>query len=79
MTTSISLDSGLLAAARVEAAATGVSLVAFVEEAIRREISARETTRRFPPRDLPVFAGDGLLPGVDLDNSSDVLDLMEAH
>ncbi len=79
MTTTINLDSGLLAAARAKAAAKEVSLVAFVEEAIRAKISTPEPTGRFPATGLPVFAGDGLLPGVDLDNSSATLDLMETH
>ena len=77
MTTTISLDSGLLAAARAEARVTGVDLATFVETAVRREID--EGRNRKPPAlsVLPAAGGDGLLPGVDLDDGSALLDLLE--
>jgi len=77
MRTTIRMDDDLLATVKAEAAAAGQSLTAFIEEAVRRQLSARRSNREYPSRDLPTFAGDGVLPGVDLDDSSAMLDLME--
>ena len=48
-----------------------------IEDSVRRQLTARREAAAAPPRWLPVFAGDGLLPGVDLDDSAALLDLME--
>lgn len=73
------MDDDLLAAAKAEAATAGQSLTAFIEEAIRRQLTARRRALESPTPELPVFAGDGLLPGVDLDDSAALLDLMEGR
>jgi hypothetical protein len=55
-----------------------MSLTAFIEGAIRRRLESREAalTAERPP--IPVFAAvGGLRPGVDLDDSAGLLDLME--
>jgi hypothetical protein len=73
------MDDDLLAAIKAEAATSGQSLTAFIEEAVRRQLSARRAVPDTPVPDLPVFAGDGLLAGVDLDDSSALRDLMEGR
>ena len=79
MRTTIRMDDDLLAAAKAEAATSSQSLTAFIEEAVRRHIAARHRAQETPTPELPVFAGDGLLPGVDLDDSAALLDLMEGR
>ncbi|MFV9672823.1 MAG: YlcI/YnfO family protein [Acidimicrobiia bacterium] len=79
MRTTIRMDDDLIAAAKAEAATTGQSLTAFIEEAVRRQLAALRRAQETPTAELPVFAGDGLLPGVDLDDSAALLDLMEGR
>lgn len=73
------MDDDLLAMIKAEAAASGQSLTAFIEEAVRRQLSRRRAGAEHPVRELPTFAGDGVLPGVDLDDSSALLDIMEGR
>ena len=76
MRTTIRLDDALLAEAKQVAARTGRSLTAVVEDALRESLHRRhETARRAV--ELPVFGEGGTQPGVDLDDSAALLDLME--
>jgi hypothetical protein len=77
MRTTIRMDDDLLKAAKAAAADSDQSLTAFIEDSIRRQLAMRGEAGAAPPRRIPVFAGDGLLPGVDLDDSAALLDLME--
>jgi hypothetical protein len=47
-----------------------------MEEALVRMLQPG-TRKKAKVVKLPVFAGSGLLPGVDLDDSSELLELME--
>ncbi|HJU01478.1 MAG TPA: type II toxin-antitoxin system VapB family antitoxin [Actinomycetes bacterium] len=76
MRTTINLDDTLLAEARQVAARTGRSLTAVVEDALRQSLYRREPTTR-QAVELPVFGEGGTQPGVDLDDSAALLDLME--
>ena len=42
-----------------------------------KNINVEESSLREPVR-LPTVDGDGVQPGVDLDNSADLLDLLDA-
>jgi hypothetical protein len=77
MRTTIRLDDQLLAEAKQLAARTGRTLTAVIEDALR--LSLRQTSSRRRRRvELPTFkGGNGLQPGVDLDDSAALLDLME--
>ncbi|HZJ47600.1 MAG TPA: CopG family transcriptional regulator [Acidimicrobiia bacterium] len=79
MRTTIRMDDDLLAAVKAEAASSGQTLTAFIEEAAHRQLASRRAATDAPTPDLPVFAGDGLLPGVDLDDSAALRDLMEGR
>jgi Arc/MetJ family transcription regulator len=79
MRTTIRMDDDLLAAAKAEAATSSQSLTSFIEEAVRRHLAARRRAQEHPTPELPVFTGDGLLPGVHLDDSAALLDLMEGR
>ena len=76
MRTTIDLDDALLAEAKQVAARTGRTLTAVVEDALRQSLHRRHQTTR-QAIDLPVFGEGGTQPGVDLDDSAALLDLME--
>ena len=78
MRTTINLDDALLAEAKQVAARTGRSLTAVVEDALRESLHRRHpTTER--AIELPVFGEGGMRPGVDLDDSAALLDVMEEN
>ena len=76
MRTTVRLDDDLLAAVKRLALETGRTLTAVIEDALRRELGRRDVTDGGRP-ELPTFRGEGLLPGVDLDDTALLLDLME--
>lgn len=76
MRTTIRLNDQLLREAKRAAADSGRTLTALIEEALRERLARRKAA---PPRDwihLPTHPG-GFAPGVDIDNSAALLDLME--
>jgi hypothetical protein len=78
MRTTIRLNDQLLSDAKKLAVESGRSLTAVVEDALRETISREKTPARHQMRiKLPVHHGSGLRPGVDLDNSAALLDVME--
>ena len=76
MRTTIRLDENLLAEAKQRAARSGMTLTAVIEEALRESFSRRER-RDQPPARLPAWGKGWVLPGVDLDDSAALLELME--
>jgi hypothetical protein len=74
--TTINIDDTLLAEAKQVAARTGRSLTDVVEDALRESLHRRHRTARRAV-ELPVFGEEGLQPGVDLDDSAALLDLMD--
>ena len=79
MRTTVRLDEALFADAKALAARTGRTLTAVIEDALRETLARSRRTRRRQGVELPTFAGSGLQPGVDLDDSAALLDLMESH
>jgi hypothetical protein len=77
MTTTISLDDQLLAEAERAAANTGRTLSAVVEDALREALARRPRPTKAEPIRLLTDKGDGPWPGVNLDNTAELLDLME--
>ena len=75
MRTTIRLDEPLLRKAKSVAAASGRSLNDFISDAVRAAVTPRSARTSAPP--IPVFKGGTLLPGVDLDDSAGLLDLMD--
>jgi Ribbon-helix-helix protein, copG family len=76
--TTIRLDDALLAEAKAEAARTGRTLTRVVEDALRETLARRGSSHgRREPVDIPTFAGNGLQPGVDLDSSAGLLEIMD--
>ena len=77
MRTTVRLDEQLLSAAKEHAAKTGRTLTALLEDALRTFLALERRPRSRRRMKLPTFDGGGLQPGVDLDNTADLLDLME--
>jgi hypothetical protein len=78
MRTTIRLDDELLTKAKRAAVERGTTLTAVIEDALRRALVPTEEARREPFAML-TFQGDGLRPGVDLDDTASLLDLMDEH
>jgi plasmid stability protein len=76
MRTTVRLDDALLAEAKAMAARTGRSLTQVIEDSLREALVRGEERRA--PVDLPVVHGGRLRPGVNLDSTSDLLDIMES-
>jgi hypothetical protein len=74
--TTVRLDDELLSAAKQRAAADHTTLTALIEDSLRQTLAVRpvESGERFSIRP---FGGNGALPGVDLDNSAALRDLMD--
>jgi len=74
----VRLDDTLLRQAKKLAAETGRSLTAVIEDALREVVGRRAaSSARKENIAFPTFKGRGLRPGVDLDNSAALLDVME--
>lgn len=78
MRTTVRLDDELLAKAKLYAAEHNRTLTSVLEEALREKLLplALEPKER-PWVGLPTSGRKGLLPGIDLDNSAGLLDVME--
>lgn len=77
MRTTIRMDDALLAAAKRHALETGRSLTRLIQDAVIGLLERERGERSPRPVSLPVFGGDGLRPGIDIDDSSTLLDAME--
>jgi hypothetical protein len=79
MRTTITLPDPLLAEAKRRAAETGRSLTAFIADAVRESIARRRSGKERRPVRLTTVGGSGLQPGVDLDDSAALQDLIDGH
>ncbi|MGH6913177.1 MAG: type II toxin-antitoxin system VapB family antitoxin [Geminicoccales bacterium] len=77
MRTTIRLDDNLLREAKAHAAATGRTLTAVIEDALRETFRRRRQRRSGRRVKLKTVGGSGTQPGVDLDDSRALLDLMD--
>jgi hypothetical protein len=76
MRTTVRLDDDLLVSAKRAALERGTTLTAVIEDALRRALAPPHASTGARPT-LPTFRGDGLQPGVDLDDTASLLDLMD--
>jgi hypothetical protein len=79
MRTTIRLDDQLLRDAKREAVVSGRTLTQVIEDALREVLARRKAPAPRKRLKLRVFDGGGLQPGVDLDDSAALLDIMEGH
>lgn len=79
MRTTIRLDEALLREAKQVATRSGKTLTAVLEDALRESLARRRSRPAVEPVELPTWGrGKGWVrPGVDLDDSAALLDLME--
>ena len=77
MRTTIQLDDQLLAQAKQWAVQSGRTLKAVIEDALRESLARRDAPEPRSRVRLRTFKGRGAQPGVDLDDTSSLLDLME--
>lgn len=68
MRITVELSAALVRDAKKLAADRGVTLTAVIEDALRRQLAKHRT--------LPVFKADGLVPGVELHETSRLLELL---
>lgn len=78
MRTTVRLNDHLLRQAKREARKRGRTLTSMIEEGLRLTLARFRSPHRGKRVELPVSsAGGGVAPGVDLDNSADLLDRIE--
>jgi hypothetical protein len=76
--TTVRMEDGLLRRAKQIAAERETTLTSILEEALREWLDRQRKSPRRPRVDLPVSgASGGVRPGVDLDDSADLLERME--
>ncbi len=73
------MDDVLFRQVKEHAARVNASFTRVVEESLREYLARRRPGRVREPIRLPTFAGEGLLPGVDLDDTAALLDVMESQ
>jgi hypothetical protein len=78
MRTTITLPDDLLARVKKLAAASGTTVTALIQDALRESLARRSRTRPAATARLTTYRGTGLQPGVDLDDSAALYDLMDA-
>jgi Arc/MetJ family transcription regulator len=78
MRTTIRLDEELLTEAKRQAVETGQTLTSLFEDALREALARRESSETAKAVRLKTFKGDGLRPGIDLDDSASLADAMDA-
>lgn len=79
MRTSLRLNDELMKEAKELAAKTGKTLTAVIEDSLRETFARRRLSAERPRVVLPTETGNGLLPGVDLDDSAALLDVLEGR
>lgn len=77
--TTIRLDEKLLREAKHVAADSGRTLTSVIEDALQQTLRKKRPVEATKRTKLPVVKGGGLCPGVNLDSTSDLLDLMEGR
>jgi hypothetical protein len=77
MRTTIRINDQLLAEIKQLAAQTGQTLTSIIEDALRQMLARQKQLADRPPVELITVSGNGPQPGVDLDDSAALLDLMD--
>jgi hypothetical protein len=80
MRTTVRLDDALLERAKREAARRKITFTRLLEEGLHLALARRQEAPPRTPVSLPVFTGGGgTRPGIDLDDTSALLDAMDTH
>ena len=78
MRTTVRLDEHLLREAKQYAAESGRTLTSLIEDALREAVARHRRPAIRKPVRLRTVKGNGLRPGVDLDDTASLLELMES-
>ncbi len=78
MRTTINLPDDLMTQIKKLAAASHSTVTALIEDTLRESLARRHRSRRSGRVTLPTYGKRGPLPGVDLDDSASLLDVMES-
>ncbi|MCZ6579144.1 MAG: CopG family transcriptional regulator [Gammaproteobacteria bacterium] len=78
MRTTIRLDDQLLEMTKQYALSHGKTFTAIVEDALREKLMTRSPTKKQSRIKLKTVNGKGVNPGIDLDDTSSLLDVMES-
>ena len=78
MRTTINLPDDLMIQIKKLAAATHSTVTALIEEMLREGLARRRHRRRAIHDTLPTYGKQGALPGVDIDDTASLLDVMES-
>jgi len=79
MRTTVRLDDALLRRAKKEAKRSGETLTSLIERGLRLVLAGGRKRTGRSRVELPVCMASGLLPGIDLDDSAALLDIMEGR
>jgi hypothetical protein len=80
MRTTVRLDDAFMRQVKREAARRNQTVTSLIEAGLRLVLAQSKSSRPRPRVTLPVSrAGGGLLPGVNLENSTALLDVMEGR
>ena len=79
MRTTVRIDDNLLLQARKQAASFDQSLSALVEDALRAWLVRKQPKEPDTGFTLITYKGKGLQPGIDLDNSGSLFELMDNY
>lgn len=77
MRTTIRIDDNLLTLAKKAALDNKSTLTAIIEDALKEKLFRNKTKSDSTEVKIVTFKGKGVLPGVDLDDASSLLELME--
>jgi metal-responsive CopG/Arc/MetJ family transcriptional regulator len=77
MRITINVDDQLLIQAKAQAATLGVTLAQLIEDALREALIRREHMGHRGRVRMITMKGTGTRPGIDLDNSHSLLEIME--
>ncbi len=79
MRTTVRLNDRLMADVKRLAHESGLTLTAVIEGSLRETLARRRRPAKRARVRLPTFRGDGVRPGVNLDNAAALLDLMDGR
>ena len=77
MRTTLTLDSGVLAEFKRQAAETHRTISSLIEDALREHLSRERDQAATKPLDFPIVGGDGVAPGVDLSSNAALSDYVD--
>ena len=77
MRTTLDIEDDVLREAKKAALAAGTTLTAFIEQAVRESLGRRQRPGRAGRVRLPTLTRSRLRPGIDLDDTAALLDVLE--